>query len=310
MACTCPNTDTCTQEIIEGVTYCTCTTTINDIFCPEGCTTVFREDGSAYCSCLDSVEPTIVVPKNPVYFDNEDYFENVSWTLSYNPVIGSWESYFSFYPDYSPSNNNYFQTGYNYGIDGGTLWNHTLNNSSFGVFQGRLEPFIVEFPISNENSLKMLNSISLNVEAKRYQNQWDSAVAKGIGFDKLTIYNNTNNSGILNLIEQKTISDSRKYPKTNSNGTQDILFTPQSGKWNINYFYNRLNNMDNNIPMFLRDKNNIFKELNQRAVSFKGKRTLERLKGDSFLVRLTNDTESRFSIVLKNSINDESIIES
>lgn len=305
--CTCPNID-CTQETIEGVVYCTCTTIINDIFCSEGSEIILRENGNAFCRTIISVEPTIAPKKLPIYFDDEDYFENVSWTMSYKPNQG-WESYFSFYPDYSPSNNNYFQTGYNYSQDLGTLWNHTLNNSSFGVFQNRLEPFIVEFPISNENAFKILNSISLNVEAKRYNNQWDSAVTKGIGFNKLTIYNNTNNSGILNLIEQKTISDARKYPKTNSNGTQDILFVPENGKHNINYFFNRLNNQDNNIPMFLRDKNNIFKELNQRAVSFRGKRTLERLKGDSFLVRLTNDEESRFSIILKNSINNESIID-
>jgi len=308
MACTCDNID-CEQILVEGVVVCMCTTVINDMFCPDGCETVIREDGSVFCRCTDSVEPTIVGKKVPIYFDNEDYFEDVSWTLSYNPTRGGWESYFSFYPDYSPSNNNYFQTGFNWSVDQGTLWNHTLNNSSFGVFNGRLNPFIIEYPISNENAFKMLNSLSLNVEAKRYNNQWDSSIWKGIGFNRLTIWNQTNNSGILNLIEQKTVSDARNYPKTNSDGTQDILFTPQNGKHNINYFYNRTVNQDNNIPTWLRDKNNIFKELNQRAISFRGKRTLERLKGDSFLVRLTNDEESRFNIILKNGLSDETIIE-
>lgn len=305
MACTCLN-ETCTQETIEGVVFCSCETVIENVFCPDGCTTVIREDGSAYCSCTDSVEPTIVPPKNPVYFDNEDYFENVSWTISFKPNQG-WESYFSFYPDYSPSNNNYFQVGYNWSQDSGTLWNHAMSNSSFGVFNGRLEPFIIEYAVSNENTNKILNSISLNIEAKRYNNKWDSVVDKSVGFNKMTIYNNTNNTGILNLIEQKTLSDARKYPVTNSDGTQDILFTPQNGHHNINYFFNRVVNQDNNIPIWSRDPNNIFKELNQRAVSFRGKRVLERLRGDSFLVRLTNDEQSRFSIILKNSTNDTTV---
>lgn len=249
---------------------------------------------------------TLVQP--PIYFDDTEFFEDVSWTISYKPEEGLWNSYWSFYPDYSPFHKNFFQIGFNWGVHNETLWNHTMNNSSFQVFQGILEPFIVEYPIANENVGKMLNSISLNVEAKRYQSQWDFAQWKDVGFNKLTIYNNTNHSGDLVLHAQKTLSDTRKYPITNvSNNTQDILFTSTEDKQNINYFFNRIINQQNNIPMFLKDKNNIFKLTNSRAVSFKGKRVNERLKGEAFLVRLTNDTESRFNILLKNSVNDETI---
>lgn len=245
---------------------------------------------------------------NEVFFDNALLFEDVSWTISFKPEEGSWSSYWSFYPDYSPSQRDLFQVGYNWGEDKATLWNHTMNNSSFQVFQGRLHPFIVEYPIVNENVNKMLNSISLNVEAKRYQSQWDFSQWKNVGFNKVTIYNNTNHSGDLNLIAQKTLSDTRKYPITNLiNNTQSILFTALDGKHNINYFFNRIINQDNNIPMSIKDKNNIFKETNPRAVSFKGKRVNERLKGEAFLVRLENDAESRLNIVLKSGINDETI---
>jgi hypothetical protein len=61
--------------------------------------------------------------------------------------------------------------------------------------------------------------------------------------------------------------------------------------------------------MWKRDKNNINKELNNRAISFRGKRTNERIKGDVQLINLTNDLESRFNIILRNSINDETILE-
>lgn len=271
--------------------------------CTEGC---FQDDDN--CICVSTESPIISGEKTPIYFDNTDYFENVSWTISFNPTQGNWGSYFSFYPDYSPFNNNYFQVGYNFGQDKGTLWNHTMTNSSFQIFQGRLNPFTVEYPIVNENANKMLNSLSLGVEAKRYQNQWDTAVNKGIGFNKMTIWNQTNNSGVLNLVEQKTISDARKYPITNVNNSQSILFVPINGKHNINYFFNRAINQDSNIPQWVRDANNIFKTINSKSVSFKGKRTNERLKGEAFLVNLTNDTESRFSITLRNSINDETLL--
>ncbi len=303
MSCLCP------EGYINIGNECVKETVISGIECPENCNVIILEDGNAICDCVDSVDPTDEAVRVPVYFDNTDYFTDVSWTISFNPSQGSWGSYFSFYPDYSPSNNNYFQVGYNWGEDKGTMWNHTMNNSSFQLFQGHLHSFIVEYPIANENAYKLLNSISLNVEAKRYQNQWDFSTWKGVGFNKLTIYNNTNNSGVLNLIEQKNLADTRKYPKTNSDNTQDILFVPNQGKHNINYFFNRVINQDSNIPIWKKDLNNIFKEVNPKAVSFKGKRVNERLLGETFLIRLENSKDSRFNIMLKNAVSDENIIE-
>jgi hypothetical protein len=243
-----------------------------------------------------------------VYFDNEDIFKDVSWTISFKPGEG-WNSYFTFYPDYSPYHNNFFQVGYNWGQDKETLWNHLMNNSSFQVFQGRLNPFIIEYPIVNENVLKTLNSISFGVESRRYQNNWDYSIWKDKGFNKLNLWNTTNNSGVLNLFAQKSLADNRRYPKTNSNNTQDILFTAVDGKHNVNTFFNRVIDQQRNIPMFKKDENNIFKEVDPRAVKFGGKRTLERIKGNTIMVNLTNDQESRFNISLTNSINNETIEE-
>lgn len=241
-----------------------------------------------------------------VYFDNVELFKDVSWTISFKVGEG-WNSYFTFYPDYSPFHNNFFQIGFNFGRDKETIWNHLLNNSSFQVFQGRLEPFQIEYATQSQNAIKILDVLSLGVEARRYQNNWDYSVWKDIGFNKLNIWNSTNNSGNLNLFAQKTLTDNRFYPKTNLNNTQDILFTSVDNRHIINSFYNRVVNQQNNIPMFLKDENNIFKEVSSRVVKFGGKRVLERLKGDSFLVNLTNDKESRFNITINNSINDETI---
>lgn len=306
MNCQCPD-ETYVQSTVEGVVICTKTTVIEDVFCAEGCQTLIREDGTAYCECEDSVPPTTIGIKNPIYFDNEEYFTDVSWTIAYKPTEGSWNSYFSFTPDYSPFHNNFFQVGYNWGQDKETLWNHTMSNKSFQVFQGRVHPFIVEYPIQNQGVNKMLNSIQLDIESKRYQNDWDYSQWKGIGFNKLVIYNNTNNSGMLNLFEQKSLSDIKKYPKTNSNNTQDILYTATDSKHNINYFFNRTANQDNNVPQWLTDKNNILKTINPKAVNFNQKKILERLKGQDFSVRLINDKESRFEILLKRAISDENI---
>jgi len=257
----------------------------------------------------DELSKKLYYQEQEIHFSDTEVFKDVSWTIAFKPQEGVWNSYFSFYPDYSPFHNGFFQVGYNWGQDQGTLWNHLMNNSSFQVFQGRLNPFIVEYPIQNENAFKQFNSISLKVETRRYQNNWDFSIWKDKGFNKFSAFNATQHTGVLNLFPQKTLADNRKYPKTNLDGTQDILFTAVNEKQNINYFFNRTVNSDRNIPILLKDENNIFSEVNPKAVSFTGKRNLERLKGEAVTVQLTNDSESRFNIILKNSINNETILE-
>ena len=246
-----------------------------------------------------------------VFFNNTTLFEDVSWTIAFKPLEQAWVSYYDFKPDYYLAHNNYFQTGLNYSNSSnlnGTLWSHLLTNRSYQVFYGTLYPFIVEFPQKNENVNKVFNNTSINVEARRYQNEWDFSVMRTVGFNKAEVYNSTNNSGVVNLIQQKTLSDIGKYPKTNTNNTQDILVTSFEGKHNFNYIYNRVINQDSNVQQYLWDKCMINKQVNPHAVSFKNyKQVLERLRGDVFLVRLTNDLESRYNIEFKNTINTEQI---
>lgn len=300
MACTCPNIN-CTQREESGITYCDCTTIITNIQCPPGCTVVVQPDGNAKCSCKDSIDPEIIKEKTPIYFDNKEYFEDVSWTIAFKAGQG-WSSYFTFYPDYSVTYLDYFQVGYNWDRFKESIWTHTLGNKSFQVFQGKLNPMIVEFPIVNQNTNKIFNVVSLNIESKRWQNKWDFSQHPEIGFNKALIYNNTNNSHNLDLIEQKTLSQVSSYPKTKAN-SQEILFTAQDEKHTFNYFYNRVIDERNNIPHFNWDKNRIFKTVNPKAVSFYGKPQLERIRGEAAIVQLTNDKESRFNIALKNTIN-------
>jgi hypothetical protein len=298
MACLCPEGYTpqgnnCIKNII-----------ISNIECPPGCILRVLPGGNAVCDCTDSVPPTIEKIETSIYFDNKEFFKEISWTISYKPTEGAWNSYFTFYPDYTPFHQEYFQSGYNWGKSKETLWNHTFSNDSFCVFQGDYNPWFVEFPITNENANKMLNAISINIESKKYSNHWDSTLVKDIGVTNMYIYNNTNNTGNLVIHPQKTLTEASKYPKTEGD-KQHILSANIDGKQNINYFYNRVINQDNNIPMFLRDENNIFKTINSRAVKFTGKKVLERMRGEFFILHLSNAKDSSFNISIKNTINNE-----
>lgn len=290
------------ESVVENI--------LNNIGCLEtaepSCTGNCEQvDGE--CICDNEVEPVFQDNLIPIDFTDVNNFKDLSWTVAYKPEDGTWVSYYSFKPNYYIPGQDYFQTGLNYGNKAGTLWNHDMNNSSFQVFYGELEPFIVEYNTQNDNANKILENISLNIEAKRWQNQWDYSQDMRIGFNKAVIYNNTQNSGQLNLFVQKGLKDLSKFPKTNPDNTQDILFTAFNGKHNINYFYNRVLNQNNNVPLWIWDQTMTQKTINPQAISFKGRSILERLRGEFFTIRLQQDKESRFQITLKNSINSEII---
>lgn len=303
MNCNCPPGYTLIVE--EPNPICRKTITITDIECPPGCTTVIGIDGNARCSCLEEEEPTITTIKTSVDMSDTSFFREVSFTIAYKPTEGRWVSYYSMKPDYYVAHQQHFQQGSNYGRDAGKLWSHLLGNSSYQVLNGRLEPFIIEYINPSQGATKLLESISLDVESRRWQNEYDYAVKRGVGFNKAVVYNSTNNSGILNLVEQKSLRDVRDYPKTNSDNTQDILYSSSDRKHYFNYFYNRVINQENNIPAWIWDTSMVDKSINSKAVSFKGKRLLERLRGDYFYTRLTNDKESRFQIILNKAENTE-----
>lgn len=271
MICNCPN-ETDTQVTIEGVVYC--------------------------------VSKEVIPPiRKPLDFTDTRYFKEVSWTVALKFEEKSFNSYFTFYPNYYNSHQNFFQTGYN--GNNSKIWSHTLENNSFQVFQGDLHPFIVETTVTNKNTSKFLNVIQIESEALRYQNGWNISQWSDKGFDTLTIYNNTNNSGKLKLKPLKSLQDSKKYPITNSDNSQTITFAEVDEKQIINYFFNRVKDESRNIPQWLWDYNMINKTINPKVVGFAGKRLLERMRGNSFIVRLENQSESRFKINFKDIVQEE-----
>lgn len=288
------------QDIVDSITSeLNCVDRVEPEACDSNCET---DVDLGLCVCTFSEDPTFEDTLEPIEVTDERYFEDRSWTISYKFERKGWNSYFSSTPNYYNSHQDFFQSGFNSGQS--KLWSHTLENSSFQVFQGELKPFVVETVYGNKNSTKIFDNIAINSEALRYQDNWSYSEWANKGFNKTVIYNNTNNSGDLNLKEQKTISDIRRYPITNADNTQDILFVNQDEKQYINYFYNRVKRENRNIPQWIWDDNNIYKEIDRRAVNFTNNKLLERMRGDSFIIRLENDLESRFKINYKNTEND------
>lgn len=89
-----------------------------------------------------------------------------------------------------------------------------------------------------------------------------------------------------------------QYPKIIDSTTTGILATEENKNWKFNTLHNRVRDELNNQPFWLNDLNEIDKVLNPKA--FKQNHIiLDRLRGDWFFVRLSQDEESRFKIIFK-----------
>jgi phosphoribosyl-AMP cyclohydrolase len=304
IVCTCP--EGYTQVTIDDIVYC-----VQEEFqepdCDNGEITQL-EDNSWVCVEVDTLDPSANDILTPVNIPDPEYFDDVSWTIAFSLNTGSWMSYYSFYPNYYISHNTYFQTGRNNAVDNSELglWSHLLTNRSYQVFYGKKYPFNIEYPIKSEYSTKRIGAVKLWTEAKRYSNDYDFSTTPNLTFNKSLIYNNVGCSGQLLLdVQEANLFKVKDYPKTNSNGTQNILITNKDNyQFTYDYIFNRIKYNTTNIPFLLQDKNQIEKVPNPDVVKFYGINPLKKMEGDWFLNRLTYDTDSRFSMTLKFVLNE------
>lgn len=263
---------------------------------------------TAYKNKLYFESGKFFIQGNPeeIELTNPEYFKDVSWTISYSPIYQSWLSYYDFKPNYAVGLNDYFQTGINYSVDESEegIWSHLITNKSYQVFYGKYYPWKISIPIKNTYTNNVLQDLKIWTISQRYHNNNDYAVWRKKSFNKIIIHNQTNNSGLLHLNYDDSINKS-KYPIKMNNIEQGIQATHSENHVSLNYFYNRVKNTDNHIPIWNYDENEINNELNPNAVSFNSKKILERMRGDWFMVDLIVDHSSQFKSYFKWLISKE-----
>lgn len=264
--------------------------------CPEGFTDTNPLDICATCEKTDIISNIVNID-----ISDTDYFEECSWTVAYSPLTKTWISYYSFKPNYYISYNEYFQTGINNAsiTDKIGVWSHHSFLSSYQVFYGELHPFIIEFPTTTQFVDSRLNTIEYWLDVKKYYNKYDVSDVYGIGFDKAVVYNNQNNTGMLNLKfnENNNMKNQLLYPKFNVDSI-DILQTEINGKWSFNYLYNNIRNERSGLPIWINDCSQIEKTLNTKLFNYKNS-FKDRLKGDYFMIRLYNTLHSRYKMLFR-----------
>jgi hypothetical protein len=233
--------------------------------------------------------------KCPVKFTNPEYFENCSWTVSYDPKTKMWVSFHSWAPDLMiPAYKHFYTT------KGGGLWKHNSTYTKYNEYYGVSYPWEVEVPIINMDSITTLRSVEYYMEALQYTpNGKDYHHILDANFDTAVLYNSEQISGILKLhIKAKNNPGQLiQYPMINLNNI-DILASKEENKYRFNTFWDITNDRGeftiNRPEMWNTFNNGYTKAINPLYVDYT-KPSLERKKfrhyGNRLILRNTYSTD-------------------
>lgn len=232
---------------------------------------------------------------------DEEYFEDVSFTIGFKVDKGEWLSYYSFIPDYYIEHMYYFQTGLNFDKKSERigLWSHLLTNKSFQTFYGDEYEFTIEVPVKEQFVNKILASVQYRMESRKYVNEIDYIVHRTVGFNKAWLYNNRDCSGELRLIpgDKNDLYQRLEYPKYYDNYSEVVL-DEVDDTWKLADFFNRTKDDMSGNPIWIRDLLDIYRVINPEAMNYDSI-WQDRLRGDWMLYRLSNTEETTYKMIVR-----------
>jgi hypothetical protein len=207
--------------------------------------------------------------RTKIDLSNEHYFEDISFTVSYDIKQKSWISFHDWHPDFTFSGPDYIMTVKERG-----LYKHGIRCDKYCNFYGVDYPFEVEFVASTGQSISTIKSVEYILEAYKYFNNCrDKHHVLDENFDRAVVYNSEQISGMLNL-NLKPKNDPvalLNYPKVNSSSI-DIHYAKEENKYRFNQFFDITKNRSefNGIkkPMFNTSANGYVSEINPNNVNY------------------------------------------
>lgn len=201
----------------------------------------------------DTILDTFNYQGNTIELTNTDYFCNVSFTVSYSFDTRSWISFHSYIPNFYVGAIGKFYSGSN---TLKSLWRHDTSNSVYNTYYGTISPYILEYPYAYKFQDEILQSIKDYTKVNQVIDYQRFVQTNEIFFNKAVIYNDQQNSGILNLINKpkNNLMAYLQYPKYNTN-SRDILFVKSDNFYNYNGFWDIVK--DYTLPVWRSDCNTL-----------------------------------------------------
>ena len=173
---------------------------------------------------------------------DERFFEDASWTMSYDPKSKFWISYHDWHPDlFIPTKDTFLTT------KGHGMWNHNSMCDSYCNFYGVNYPFEIEIPVATGQTVNVVKSIEYYLECYKTSqlNCVDQYHVLDFNFDKAVIYNTEQVTGYLNLniYPKNNVVLANTYPFYDPTINQyQVLVSKEENKYRLNQFWDITNN--------------------------------------------------------------------
>jgi hypothetical protein len=198
-----------------------------------------------------------------IYLGNPVYFDDASFTVSYDVKTKAWISFHDWHPDFALSSRKHFMTVKDSGI-----WKHNDRCDLFCNFYTTDYPFEIEFVASTGQQVTTLKSVEYQLECYKYDDTCqDKNHVLDFNFDRAVIHNTEQITGDLKLTlrpknDPVSILD---YPIVNSDNI-NILYSKEENKYRFNQFWdvtrNRGEYVENYKPMWETELNGYVRTIN------------------------------------------------
>jgi hypothetical protein len=191
-------------------------------------------------TCKDN--RTFRLGKTPIVLGDPLYFDDLSWTISFDPKLKAWLSFHDWKPELGISSIKGFMTTYTGSDRKGGIWVHSVNTTNkFCNFYGVDYPFEIDYVSQTGQAVTTTRSIEYLLECYVYdQFGIDKYEVIDFNFDNAVVYNNEQVSGNLrlNLSPKNNAPIIVNYPQVNTvSSIIEILFSKEEQKYRFNQFW-------------------------------------------------------------------------
>lgn len=181
------------------------------------------------------VKNTFLYRDMPITLRSE-YFEDISWTLGYDPAGGEQGAFLSWYdwhPDWTIQGEKHFMS-----VKGKGIWKHNDRWDLFSNYYGIDYPCQIEIVDTDGQLITTRRNLEYQIEAYHYRNGGrDKFHVLNQNFDNLVVHNTEQMSPLLSLIPNpQTKYGANDYPKKVGN-RWEILFSKEENKYRLNQFW-------------------------------------------------------------------------
>jgi hypothetical protein len=198
------------------------------------------------------------------------YFDNASWTISWDPQEKGEVSWHDWHPDLILPTKNGFVT-----TKGAGLWKHNERCDLYCNYYNKDYPFEVEFQFDNMPAVTTVRNVEYWMQVFKFMdNCRDRFHVLDFNFDEAVVYNSEQVSGVLklNLQPHNDIRLEDTYPIVQPNQIQ-ILYSKEEQKYRFNQFWDIIRDRGEFSPLaqdtiWITEENGYIKNINPAAVNY------------------------------------------